>query len=178
MDYKLIKFNFSSGFTLIEFMVVMFIMSIFLAYSVPMISRNSDVNINRSARKLAGVITGVKYESVFKKKNLRIMYDFDEMNYSIKEIAMTGDGLVQSDYGSEGESVYELDEGVRFKDIDTAYGGKLDYGSTYTHFFDSGMVERTLIHLVSDSDAEKTLVVNVLTGEVDIFDEYYEEDRL
>ena len=69
-----------------------------------------------------------------------------------------------------------LEDGVSFMDIDTAYNGKLNFGRTYTHFFITGMVEKTLIHLENENEVVRTLDVNVLTGEVDIYDKYYDEE--
>ena len=176
MEPKLTKSLNKSGFTLIEFVVVILIMSIFMLYAIPNIESGTKINIDKTARKLAGAILFVRNESIFKKKNLRMMYDLDENTYAVKVINMTDEGLLQEDYDVGDADSLTLEDGVSFMDIDTAYGGKFNFGKTYTHFFTSGMVEKTLIHLKNENDVVKTHDVNVLTGEVDIHDEYYDEE--
>jgi prepilin-type N-terminal cleavage/methylation domain-containing protein len=176
LEHKLTKVNDSNGFSLIELIVVIIIISVSIAYVVPKIEATTRINLDETARRLAGAIIFARNEAIFKKKNLRIKYEIEENKYSIKEIVRTSIGYMQEDYGEEELTTVELEEGVSFMDIDTQYSGKTGFGSTYTHFFTSGMVEKTVIHLENEDDVVKTLLVNVLTGEVDIKDDYYEEE--
>jgi prepilin-type N-terminal cleavage/methylation domain-containing protein len=176
LGFKLIETKDKNGFSLIEFIIVMLILSVLFLFIVPKIESGTKLNINKSARRLAGAVIYIRNEVIFKKKNLRIMYDMEEHTYSIKEIVRTKAGFAAEEYEEKEVSTLSLEEGVRFMDIKTTYGGRLNFGKTYTHFFPTGMVEKTLIHLINENDAIKTLDVNVLTGEVDIFDDYYDEE--
>lgn len=165
-----------NGFTLIELMVVIAIISISMFVVIPKIESNTKMNLDKSARRLAGAIIFVRNEVIFKNKKFRIKYDIEENTYSIDELVKTSMGFVDEEYEAKEITTVSFEDGVSYMDITTEYGGRLNFGKTYTHFFPTGMVERTRIHIKNENDDIKTLDVNVLTGEVDIFDKYYDED--
>ncbi len=165
-----------NGFSLIELIVVIVIISIFMVYAVPKIGANTKMNLNKTARKIAGAIIYTRNEAIFKNKRLRLRYNIDEGSYSIKELVVTEEGLEQVDYA--GVDDIKLEDGIAFMDVVTSDGITQTLGEAYTHFFNSGMVESTLIHLKNDNDQVKTLEINVLTGEVDIHDDYYDGESI
>ncbi len=175
MGPKLTPYN-ERGFTLIELMIVIMIFAVFLLFVIPKLESGTRINLDKSARKIAGSIIFARNESIFKRKKLRIKYNIDDNTYSLNEIIKTRAGYMQKEYEEKELGASALEDGVSFVDITTAYGGKVTFSDTYTHFFTSGMVEKTLIHIMNENEDVKTLDVNVLTGEIDIYDNYYEPE--
>ncbi|MFC1855923.1 Tfp pilus assembly protein FimT/FimU [Thermodesulfobacteriota bacterium] len=165
----------SDGFTLIELVIVLMVISISLVYVMPKIESGTGMSLDKSVRNLRSAIIYVRNEAIFRKKKLRIKYNFDENTYSIKEIARKRFEYSQEDYEENELATMKLEDGISFLDIKTAYGGKVSYGNTYTHFFSNGMVEKTVIYLKDENEKIRTLDVSVLSGEVDTYNEYYEE---
>lgn len=167
-----------NGFSLIELLVVIVIMAVTVMFVVPKLGANTRMNLNAASRKLAGTIIYVRNEVIFMKRDLKLKYSFEDNTYSINELTKMTEGFAGEEYEEKDIRTFPLPEGVSFMDVSTTYGGKLNFGDAYTHFYTSGMVERTFIHLTNDKDDVKTLEVNVLTGEVDLHDGYHDETSL
>ena len=75
---------------------------------------------------------------------------------------------------------YDLPKKVRVTDVYVAHQfDKLDQGKAYLYFFPKGYTEYAIIH-VGDADGERyfTLIVNPLTGAVDVREGYLEKEEI
>ena len=134
------------GYTLIELIVVLIIVSIILSITFPkVINQFFSTHLESGARRLSGAIIYTQHLAVTKGKRHRVYYNLEDGSYWIKEVP-------QEDEESS-ESIVEkksnLPEGVIFMDVTTPRGKMANTGITYTEFLPKGSGESSTIHLAS-----------------------------
>ena len=78
-----------SGFSLIEILVVMFLIGSFFIFAVPRFQDITEVNIKSASRKLSGIIRYTYNESIFKKNMYRLVFDLDNDEYWVEVLKGT-----------------------------------------------------------------------------------------
>lgn len=158
------------GFTLVEIVVVMVLISLFMVFSVPLFSNIGTSGLDTSARRLSGTIKYLFNESALSGLEYRLIYDLDVGTYHAQILEADGELIDAPDQGRQAA----LKGTVRFKDLQLPGRGKFSSGKVTTRLDPSGWVEETIIHL-DDGDGELlTLRVMPLTGTTEIFDGYRE----
>ena len=164
--------NKRQAFTLLELVVVLFIVALFATLVIPRLGAFlSHGDTNKAVRQIRGLVRYLVGMSASTRTPYRLHYDLDEGRCWV------------SRQGTEGEFVEEqetltrplhLPQGVRFQDIDTPRGVYAE-GEAYTDFFPSGWVEDTLIHVEGNSLV--TLKLLPLTGDIKVYDGYVTEEE-
>lgn len=164
------------AFTLIEILVVMFLIGAMLAYAVPRFQDLADVNIKSASRKLTGTINYLYNEAVFKKNVYRLVFDLDNEEYWVEyldgnQFVVAIDPLLDRK---------RLPDGVYFADIYTERtAGKVDSGNNvYLAFLPTGFVDFGVIHLQTGNDSYYTIATKPYTGGTRVFDEYVDIERI
>jgi prepilin-type N-terminal cleavage/methylation domain-containing protein len=157
----------SRGFTLLELVVVLFIVALFATLVVPRIGAFlSHGDTNKAIRQIRGMVRYLAGMSASTRTPYRLHYDLDE---GLCWVSRQGEEGV---FIEEQESLtrpLHLPKGVRFKDISTPRGVSKE-GEAYTDFSPTGWVEHTLIHMEGNSMV--TLKLVPLTGEVKVYEGY------
>lgn len=161
------------GFTLIELVLVMFLIGIVAAMTFPTLQSLTRNDTNLTVRHLVKTINHLADQSASTKQVFRLNYDLDSQEYWAT--VRSGEEFIP--YQSVHLKRVALPETVSFKDILTLRGGKVIRGEAHTDFYPVGRVERTVFHLVDENEKNLTLFVNPLTGRVKVFDGYREEVR-
>jgi len=159
-----------NGFTLVEIVVVMVLVSLFMVFSVPLFSNIGTSSLGTSARRLSGTIKYLFNESAISGLEYRLVYDLDQGTYRAQVLQADGELVDDPDQGREAA----LKGSVRFKDLEVPGRGKFSAGQVTIRLHPSGWVEETIIHLDDSSDEMMTLRVMPLTGTTEIFDGYRE----
>jgi len=159
-----------NGFTLVEIVVVMVLVSLFMVFSVPLFSNIGTSSLGTSARRLSGTIKYLFNESAISGLEYRLVYDLDQGTYRAQVLQADGELVDDPDQGREAS----LKGSVRFKDLEVPGRGKFSAGQVTIRLHPSGWVEETIIHLDDSSDEMMTLRVMPLTGTTEIFDGYRE----
>lgn len=159
-----------AGFTLVEIVVVMVLVSLFMVFSVPLFSDIGTSSLGTSARRLSGTIKYLFNESAISGLEYRLIYDLDQGTYHAQVLEADGQLVEAPDQGRQAA----LKGSVRFKDLQLPGRGKFSAGQVTTRFHPSGWVEETIIHLDDESGAMLTLRVTPLTGTTEVFDGYRE----
>ncbi len=160
------------GFTLLELVVVLFIVALFATLVIPRIGAFlSHGDTNKAIRQIRGLVRYLTGMSASTRTPYRLHYDLDEGRCWV------------SRQGEEGEFIEEqeilirplhLPKGVRFQEISTPRGVYKE-GEAYTDFFPTGWVEDTLIHMEGSSIV--TLKLLYLTGDVKVYEGYVTEEE-
>jgi prepilin-type N-terminal cleavage/methylation domain-containing protein len=158
------------GFTLIEIMVVVVLVSLFMAFSVPLFSNIGTSSLGTSARRLSGTIKYLYNESAMSGLEYRLIYDLDRGTYRAQVLEEDGSLVDAPDQGREAS----LKGSVRFKDLQLPGRGTFSMGQITTRLHPSGWVEETIIHLDDGDGKMLTLRVMPLTGTTEVFDGYRE----
>ncbi len=165
-----------NGFSLIELLVVIMIISAFVFIALPKIQSGTEMNIKSASRNLSGTIRYLYNEAAFKKNIYRLVFDIDRGEYWV-EVLNNNEYVVSTDYLHKKRV---LPAGVHFKDVITERTlGKssLDDSGEFILFLPTGFVEPAVIHLVTDNEVNYTLETKPYTGGTKVYDEYVEPQR-
>ncbi len=159
-----------TGFTLVELVVVMVLISLFMVFSIPLFSNIGTSSLGTSARRLSGTIKYLFNESAISGLEYRLVYDLDQGLYRAQILEANGEQVDAPDQGREAA----LKGDVRFMDLQLPGRGKFTMGQITTRIHPSGWVEETIIHLDDGAGEMLTLRVSPLTGTTEVFDGYRE----
>ena len=159
--------NQAAGFTFIELVVVMVLISLFMVISVPLFGNIGTSGLEMSARRLSNTIKYLFNESALSGLEYRLIYDLDQGSYRAQILNANGELVEAPDQGRQAK----LKGGVRFQDLVVPGRGKMTAGQVTTLIHPSGWVEETIVHL-DDGDNRLTLRVMPLSGMTEIFAGY------
>lgn len=155
-----------AGFTLIELGLVLLIMSVVFAITVPRFFDSTRRQLEAEARHLAVTFRHLRNEAILNNRTYRLMYDLDQHRYWVESADQTDDGAnFVRETGVLARGV-ALKEPIGFTDIVLPLTfGKLFEGVAYTDFYPDGSAELTVVHL-DNGEEVYTLRVEPLTGRV------------
>ena len=162
-----------NGFTLLELLVVVLLISAFVFIAVPKIKSSTDINIKSASSNLTGTIKYLYNEAAFKKNIYRLVFDIDRGEYWV-EVLNNNEYVVSNEYLLQKRT---LPTGVHFKDVvteRTLSRNNLDDQKVYILFLPTGFVEPAAIHLVTDNEDYYTLETKPYTGGTKVYDQYVE----
>jgi len=161
------------GFTLIELVVVMVLLSIMTAFAVPSIRTAlfSD-QLKSTARRLIGLINEVGQTARSDQQEYFLVFDRQTRAFQ-----------VQTANGKQEKRILKpvpLPDGVEVVDFTSVYGGTESQGELSLRFSKKGYVDKTLIHLRNEDGRELTLALSPFLGVSRLYDSYQtlEDDDL
>jgi type II secretory pathway pseudopilin PulG len=156
----------SAGFTLIEVGLVLLIMSVVFALTVPRFLSSSRRELEAQARRLAVTVRHLRHEAILSGRTYRLWYDLDGHRYWVESAGANSDFTAFVRESGVLARGVDLPQPVGFTDVVLPLTfGKLFEGIAYTDFFPDGSVELTVIHLDNGEDVY-TLRVEPVTGRV------------
>lgn len=162
------------GFTLIELIVVIALISLFLVFAIPKLGEVSESDLRRDIRHIIGAISYLHDEAIMKRREFRLNYNIAMGEYWATEIVKEGPIGEEKKFENTFINKKRLSGSVRFKDIVVPeHQGSVE--KFFTHFYPSGWVESTRIHLQQGEDKYYTLIVMPLTGKVKVYEGHVEE---
>lgn len=161
------------GFTLIEMVVVIVIISLVALLVIPLFPSTNAGDLRRSARSLAAVIRYLGDQAVTTRTPYRL------------HLNMSGNTITIGKPGNGGESPPTdpflsrpiLTEGVTLADVEVPRLGKLTTGDVTMDFSVGGLGEFTVIHLRGGKDNYLTITAFPNGGRVTVSDGYQGQDE-
>ena len=166
----------SSGFTLLELTVVLFIVGLLLVIVVPHLGDVGGARLEATAKRLAAVVRYLSGEAALQNRPYRLNYDLDKHTYWITVLTPTADGAEFQEDESLLSRPVQLPQAITFADVQAPGIGRVSTGHVYTHFLPQGYTDPTLIHLRDQRSHVMTVFIPPLTGEARVYDGYI--DRL
>ena len=192
----------SKGFTLIEVLVVIGIITLITSLSMPSLLSYFQVSLNSASRNVASSLNEAYNAAVITGKVYRMAYDLKEHSYWVesgpaqtlldttatrekaeRRKRLSSMSQFKKESSSENpsspfkidktitRSKLKLPSGVEFEDIQHQQNPQtITEGLAYTHFFPSGITERTVIHLKDRSQHKSSLVISATLGVTDLYD--------
>ncbi|MDH3327972.1 MAG: prepilin-type N-terminal cleavage/methylation domain-containing protein [Desulfobulbaceae bacterium] len=171
------KSSSSRGFTLLELMVVMVLISLMTAFAVPGLRSSffSD-QLKTTTRKILGLVSEASQEAVSKHAEYSLYFDLEKNSISTFQEEQKEAADEQYPQGQE----LNIPDSVQLADVTSVHGGKQSQGKAVIRFSKKGYVDKTLIHLRSDDGDDMTIMLSPFLGVTKIFDSYIdlEDDRI
>lgn len=160
-----------AGFTLLELIIVVFLIGLFLVVSVPAL-RDTLVSdpLRSSARKMIGYLSGVRDKAVREQQPYVIFIDLDENRLWYR---LESDTLAGRDELPE-KGLLQLPESVDLRDVWIRTTGTESRGVRELWLNRQGYLDRTIFHLENDDGEAISLVLSPFLPGVEVQDGYYE----
>jgi type II secretion system protein H len=157
-DYK--HLSSPTGFTLIELIIVIFIISLTTALIMPSLWNMGDRMLKSEARRIGNTLRYIYDEAAGKKQTYTLTFDLDSDTWKFE---------------SKIESrSFKLKETVMFRDMLVPSLGEVSFGEIELIFPPAGPEEPITLHLIKDT-AEYTVIFNHLSGRAKIYEGYINE---
>ena len=175
--------NRATGFTLFEFAVVLFLISLFFVLvTVPIEGVLSGGDLGQATRLLMSEVSKLRGEAAYTRKIQTRVLDMEQNTF----YALTPETLVE--FRKTEESLFieeeevtplkrDLPSGVFFADVVLDTLGKLQEGKAQIRFFTNGSVDHALIHLKNEGGKSYTLEINPVTGLIRTHEGYIDQKR-
>src|SRR6185295_7533728 len=157
------------GFTLVELIMVMALLGMVFGLVWPRLGGAGTAAT--ASRQLIGMIRTLYVTAPAGQKIYRLYLDMDARTYWAMTVDPDGERAPSEPSLAQRMS---LPRDVRFNDMTTVAQGKVAVGRAMIQFFPVGRTERSVIHLSDESQSTLTLVLNPLTGMVQVLDGYKE----
>jgi prepilin-type N-terminal cleavage/methylation domain-containing protein len=145
------------GFTLIELIVVIFIISLTTALIMPNLWGTGERALKSESKRIANTLRYIYDEAAGKKLTYELKIDLSSDSWGFE---------------SERESrIFNIKENVMFKDIIVPSLGKVSMGEVIMKFGPAGPEEPIIFHLIKD-DLEYTVTFNNMSGRAKIHEGY------
>jgi general secretion pathway protein H len=185
------------GFTLIELLLTLAIVGFVVAIGIPKLGRSLGSQLRATTRRIVIVNREIHHSARLKHKAYRLVIDFGD-----KEKKSGGSFYVESGssrellddpestpslHKSSGKAPpspftvdseilkkpVELPRGVSFEDVEIEDLKKpVTDGKAYIHFFPQGLIQKAIIHITDGKKIHWSLIINSLTANTEIVDEY------
>jgi len=175
--------NKTAGFSLFEFAVVLFIISLFFVLvTVPIEGVLSGGDLGQATRMLMSEVSKLRGEAAYTRKVQTLVLNMEQNTFYPLETETPEEFRKTEDTRFEEEKEIvprkkELPLGVSFADVVLDTLGKVEDGEVGVRFFPNGCVEHTLIHLKNEGGKVYTLEINPVTGLIRTHEGYIEQKR-
>lgn len=162
--------NKQAGFTLIELVIVVFLLGLFSALVMPRLPGIGEDGLKASARRIAGTVKYFFNEAALSGRPHRLEFNLDEGTFRVRRLDADGTLVELSGTGKE----QRLKGNVRFRDVTIPGRGAFSLGEVITEIQPVGWMEETVVHLEEEDGRELTLRISPYTGTTEVLDGYRE----
>ncbi len=158
-----------NGFTLIELIVVMTLISIMLFFAMPRFRKTvvSDGG-KKAARQIMMQVPLLKDKAVREQKCFKLHIDLESNRVWATDESMSEDALSQAE-----ESAFEAAPGIRFTDVEYPQTGKISGGIAVISFYKKGYSDKAIIHIDDeDSEIRRSLLIEPFFSSVKLHETY------
>jgi len=167
----------SSGFTLLELSLVLFIIGLLVTVLVPRLGGLDRARLETSAQRLAALVRYLNGEAAFRGHVYRIRYDLDQHRYGVQILTPSGETKTFVADEAPLSLPVQLPKNIFFADIRVPRVGLVNTGQVFTHFYPQGYTDPTVIHLRDQRSRMMTVLVPPITGEATVYEGYVDAYR-
>ncbi len=173
-------FKCSNGFTLLELIIVIFVLSLLFTVSITSIDHMVPrYRLRAGQREVADMVKIAKAKAASLSKDVYIQYDLSNNDYwLLVPFEREKDEKKWVEY--ESAFYKKLPDGIEFKDLilPIEKGAKVDKGIHTITFSPFGYSGYHIVNLRGEGDSVASIKVNGLTGAVYYYEEYKDQEML
>ncbi len=157
----------NSGFTLIELMVVISLISIMLFFSIPRFQSTIITDSKKStARWIIGKVRILKERSACDQK-LYILH----VNMDTNRLWTSDGAMSEEDLQNAQEKGYEIPGDLKVQNVEYPEKGIISYGQADICFYGKGYSDKALIH-IQDDDEKMSFLIEPFLPKVKMYEKY------
>ncbi len=156
-----------SGFTLVELLVVIVLMSLVGLISLPLLANRNSGDERLVMRRIAGTVKQLYNEATLNRDEYLLTFDFDRNSLLSFRLRSSSGTVEKESFGRE-----LMLSPLRIEKIDVRGRGVFHAGQVSVRIFPLGWMEQTDLLLRKEDGTEVQLAFSPLTGSVTIDDEY------
>ena len=158
----------SSGFTLIELIVVITLIGLMLFLTLPRFeAMHLADDTGRASRWLMARVRALKYRSVQESTDYAMVLDIDQNRIWTGE-KRSG----KEDQSPDGESFYRLPEDLRLLDVEYAADRKVSSGQAEVDFYSKGYSDHAIVHIASGRSGDLSYLIEPFMPRVRMYHRY------
>ena len=164
------------GFTLVELIVVMVLITMMTAIAIPKIRSSLFSNeLRATARRFIGLVAETGQEARSKRTEVRLRFDRQQHQFTTAPAADTTPHDTVMRYPK-----VPVPESIQVVDVISAHGGKKNQGELEILFSSRGYVDKTVVHLRDDSGDELSVILSPFLGVTRVLEGYVslDDDRV
>jgi len=170
------RFNNHQGFTLIELIVVISLISILLAFALPKLNVSFVADHQRKLSTWIVLTVKSLKENALRDQTLYVLnLDFDNQQMwtekSVTKEETPEEKAVEEKKAPE-ENKYSLPEGYRLMDVEFVDDKKIKEGIVPIHFYPKGYSDKAIIHVQDENDNRSSYLIESFISHVKIHEEY------
>ena len=162
-----------AGFTLIELMVVIAILSVVVLVVLPRLPSTEAGKLRSSARSLASAIRFLGDRAVTSKGLYRMHINLSDNTTAIRKLTTAGEETTADDPVLNKRFIKE---GITIEDVTTPRLGKVADGELIVNFGPAGLAEFMVIHLKGSDNEHFTVTAYPNNGKVKVEQGYQEAE--
>jgi prepilin-type N-terminal cleavage/methylation domain-containing protein len=163
----------NDGYTLIELVVVMALISIMFFFAMPRFQDNVLTDqVRKTSRWVITQTRHLKQQSIREKKDYILHVDMDANKLWISSPGMEAEALEKAE-----EEAFQLPDDVEVMDVEFPSRGKISSGQADIYFYAKGYSDKALIHMQKDSERRVSFLIEPFLPQVRYFEEYSDFDN-
>lgn len=159
------------GFTLIELMVVMLLISIVMAIAIPKFGSGAFQDpVKKLSRWMIHTVRTLRSAAIQQQKAQGLVIDL-----SNRRMWLVNDGMdEEAAQAAASNKALSIPDAIRYMDVQFPQQERISSGTAEIRFYPAGYSDQVLIHLETEDDEKLTYLVEPLLPKVKIFDEWIE----
>ena len=166
------------AYTLIELTVVVFLIGIMLALTMPRVQDSflSD-DLKTATRRLIGRVREYRVQAVQEQMDYQLHLDIESNQYWWEALSPKKDSTIEKKEQGR-QKVFTLPGNIRILDVQLQGSGKQSIGNVLVRFTKKGYIEPAVIHIGTKADNAHTIVLSPFLSAVKTYDEYIDIDGM
>ena len=156
------------GFTLIELIVVISLISIMLGFAIPRL-QNSLLTDN--ARKVSQwiilTVPSLKEQALREQKQYVLNMDMNE-----DRLWVTHDAMTEEEVEAASLTGYKLPSDIHIVDVEYPDSRRLTTGQVQIRFYKKGYSDHVFIHIINSDNEQRSLLIEPFLPQVKLFESY------
>ncbi|MEJ2038345.1 MAG: prepilin-type N-terminal cleavage/methylation domain-containing protein [Desulfosarcinaceae bacterium] len=160
--------NPAKGFTLIELMVVMLLISIFLAVAIPRFDGGfAQDPVKKVTRWMINTTRTLRTDAVRLQKMQSLVVDLNNNRFWVVDETMDEEALAGA-----AENAYKLPSSIKVMDVEYPQADRVSSGTAEIHFFAAGYADNSIIHFEEEDARRFSILIEPLLPKIKVVEEW------
>jgi prepilin-type N-terminal cleavage/methylation domain-containing protein len=164
------EFRQNNGFTLIELIVVISLISLMFFFAIPRIQVDilSD-NTRKVSRWIMLNVSALKEKAVHDQKRYALHLSLDS-----NRLWVTNDTLSEEELEEAAATGYNLPEDIKLLDVEYPDKEKISAGRADIYFYKKGYSDKAMIHITNNDNEVRSFLIEPFLSRVRLYNKYIE----